>query len=99
MITKKQIKQHGKLVFEGYSYTDGVDEVFTKIVLQVGRDGFAEITTTAVHSNSCDLNLEHIMAEMADLGGVGLEFLMVDEDRERIAEWLEQVEKTRDTAA
>lgn len=99
MISKKQQKQFGKLSFERYSFTPNVDEVFTKIVIQVDQEGHADITTTAIHSNGCDLSLECILEELGNIGDLGIDFSPEPEDRERIAEWLAQIEKAKLAAA
>ena len=95
MLTRKQQKQCGKIVFEGYAYTPDGAEVYTEIAIRMDREGRVLMTTTATLVNEVDPNLEEILGGLCDIGGVGIEFAPPP-DREvegRIAAWLEQVAK------
>lgn len=95
MLTKKQQKQCEKLVFYGYAFTPNSDEVYIKITIQVDHGGYADIRTTAVHSNGCDLNLKHILEELGNLGDLGIDFSPDAEDQDRIAAWLAQMGESK----
>ena len=100
MMTKKQRKACGQLVVRGYAYTPNCEEIPVITTLQVGRDGGVEIVTKVGLANHCHLDLEQILAELVDLGGVGISLEPGEEEAAAVAEWLAQIaENQKDDAA
>ena len=93
------MKTEKTLVFSGFAYTPSGLTVTAKITITPARDGGARVVSVIATDERADLTPAGIAEALADIGESGIAFPMEPEDRERIAEWLAQIEKAMAAAA